>query len=119
MADDSVQISEFSVAQVRKAIADWWNEEQGKLKKPGTSREAGAGSILEPLVEIDSHRVARCLTAIEAATGIDIPAVEAEDTEFDSYEAMVETLVPIAARYYEKQKGHLKKGKDDAGSGAG
>lgn len=106
VADSTSSSSEFPEAEVRKAIAAWWAEEQPKLEKSAGDK----GSIMAPLVEIDSHRVARCLAAIEEATGIDIPTVEAEGTEFDSYEAMVEVLIPIARRYFKKQKDSRKRG---------
>lgn len=98
---------EFPEAKVRAAIQECWGMETSKGNVAAPTKDKPA-SIMDPLVEIDSHGVVRCFVAIEKATGIDIPETEAKDTGYDSLDDLMANLVPLAKKHFEKQKGKLK-----------
>ncbi len=108
---DSSSSLEFPEADVRAAIEECWRMETSKGKVAAPTKDKPA-SIMQPLVEIDSHGVVRCFVAIEQATGIDIPETEAKDTGYDSLGDLMANLVPLAKKHFEKQKGKLKAKRD-------
>lgn len=115
MVDEAVQA--FPEEEVRKAIQICWQLETAEQRPPAPTAEK-PGTIMDPLVEVDSHGVARCFVSIEKETGIDIPETEAKDTGYDSLDDLLENLVPLAKKYWEKQKSKLAAKKEaDADSG--
>lgn len=118
MATTSLDASVFPEAEVRAAILKCWEGETAK-GTPAKPTPEKPGSIMDPLVEIDSHGVVRCFASIEKETGIDIPETEAKDTGYDSLNDLVANLVPLAKKYFDKQKGKpTKEKKGNADSSA-
>jgi len=106
----------FPEAEVVAAIEHCWEIETAGPPAEGSGKP---GSIMNPLVEIDSHGVVRCLAAIDKATGIDIPETEAKDAGYDNLEDLIANLVPLARKYFKKQKvPNAKPKSNDADSGA-
>ncbi len=118
MADELFDDFPFPEAKVREAILKCWETEAGK-DKPASPTVDKPGSIMDPLIEIDSHGVVRCFVSIEKETGIEIPENEAKDTGYDNLNDLVANLVPLAKKCFEKQKDRLKaeRDTDDANSG--
>jgi acyl carrier protein len=104
---DSSGTLEFPEADVRAAIEECWRMETSKGEVAAPTKDKPA-SIMQPLVEIDSHGVVRCFVAIEKVTGIDIPETEAKDTGYDSLDDLMANLVPLVKKHFEKQKTKLK-----------
>lgn len=112
MADGSGSL-EFPERDIRTAIEECWRMETSKGKVAAPTKDKPA-SIMDPLVEIDSHGVVRCFVAIAKATDIEIPETEAKDTGYDSLDDLMANLVPLAKKHFEKQKGKLKAKQDAA-----
>lgn len=108
--------SPFPEDDVRAALLECWELATAEAKPPPKSDKPG--SIMDSPVEIDSHGVARCFASIEKRTGIDIPETEATDTCYDSLDDLLANLVPLAKKYFEKQKDKIKGKSDDANNGA-
>ncbi|MGQ0659684.1 acyl carrier protein [Sphingosinicella sp.] len=100
--------SSFPEDKVIAAIKTCWIAEtaKGTPEKPTADKP---GSIMDPLIEIDSHGVVRCFVSIEKETGIAIPETEAKDTGYDSLNDLIANVVPLAKKYFEK---NLKKDAD-------
>lgn len=118
MATDDAKELTFPEAEVIAAIKDFWAAETRKGKSAAPTPDK-PGSIMDPIVEIDSHGVVRCFTAVEEKTGIHIPETEAKDTGYDDLDDMIANLVPLAKKCFEKQKSKVVKQKPaDADSDA-
>jgi hypothetical protein len=108
----------FPEDDVRAAIQECWDMATAEAKPPAPTADK-PGSIMDRTVEIDSHGVARCFVSIQDKTGIDIPETEAKDTGYDSLDDLLVNLIPLAKKYFEKQKDKIAKQKcDDADSSA-
>ena len=108
----------FPENDVRAALQECWELATAE-GKPAAATADKLGSIMDATVEIDSHGVARCFVSIQERTGIDIPETEAKDTGYESLDDLLANLVPLAKKYFEKQKDEIiKQKRDDADSGA-
>lgn len=108
----------FPEEGVRAAILECWRMATAEARPPAPTADK-PGSIMDRTVEIDSHGVVRCFVSIEEKTGIDIPETEAKATCYDSLDDLIANLVPLAQKYFEKQKGKIiKQKRDNANSSA-
>lgn len=108
----------FPEDAVKAAIQECWEMATAEAKPPAPTA-GNPGAIMDRDVEMDSHGVVRCFVAIDEKTGIDIPETEAKDTCYDSLDDLLANLIPLAKKYFDKQKQKLIKQKDDdADSGA-
>lgn len=106
MAEDQKQEQSFPEEAVRAAIVECW-EQETKETRASKPDEKVQGSIMDPLIEIDSHGIVRCFVAISKATDIEIPETEAKDEGYHSLEELLANLVPLAQKYFEKQKAKI------------
>jgi hypothetical protein len=119
MAEEQSDEIAFPDATVRAAILECWEMETKETKLP-RSGDGQPGSIMDPLIEIDSHGIVRCFVAISKATDIEIPETEAKDEGYHSLEELLANLVPLAQKYFEQQKAKIaKRKKDNADSSVG
>lgn len=119
MAEEEPQEITFPEAEVRAAIIECWELEtkDAKQRQPG---DTTPGSIMDPLIEIDSHGIVRCFVAIAKATDIEIPETEAKDEGYHSLDELLANLVPLAQQCFEKQKKMIaERKKQDACSSTG
>lgn len=93
---------EFPEADVYAALERWWDEEKSDAALPGD--KGAVPDIMQPAVEIDSHRAVRALVSLEEVVKFEIPETVIKEGGYETFEEMKEHLVPRVQAIYDKKR---------------
>ena len=102
----SSQIAAFPLADVTAALNEWWDSERQDAALPGDAAPAGGtttSDIMNPTVEIDSHRAVRALITLEEVLKFEVPETVIKNGGYDDFEQMKEHLIPQVKALFEKK----------------
>lgn len=95
--------SVFPHSEIIAALDEWWETEIEEAELP-PEPEAPV-SIMQPIVEIDSHRAVRVLITVEEVLGGGhIPESIIQKGGYSDFEEMKADLIPKLEAYYVKKK---------------
>jgi len=94
--------AEFPEDDVNAALERWWDEEKTDAALPG---DKGSGAdIMQPAVEIDSHRAVRALVSLEEILKFEIPETVIKEGGYETFEEMKEHLLPGVRAIFDKKR---------------
>lgn len=94
----------FPLAEALSALETWWNDEQADSALPGDALPAPSAGIMQPAIEIDSHRAVRALIVLEEVVKFTIPETEIKEGGYESFEEMKDHLIPRILVLYEQKR---------------
>lgn len=91
-----------SEADILAALDEWWEYEQADAALPGD--ESPVPDIMQPGIEIDSHRAVRALVSLEDVVKFEIPETVIKEGGYGDYEEMKADLAPKLLALCEKRR---------------
>lgn len=96
-------VSVFPQSDVDSALDEWWEAEAEDAELP--PEPTGTVDVMNPLMEIDSHRAVRALITIEEVLNVGhIPESIIKPGGYADFEEMKADLMPKLEAYYDKKK---------------
>lgn len=92
----------FPLDAVVKALDGWWQQEQADSALPGDP--PATSDIMQPSIEIDSHRAVRALITIQEVVKFEIPESAIKEGGYDGIEEMREHLIPRIEALFDKKR---------------
>lgn len=95
---------EFNEATIRTELQAWWDSEVDSSDDPFAAPKPPAGTIFDVVPAVDSLSVATALVAVEKHVGFKVPPRVIQRGGYNSFDEMVNDLVPKIGFLFEKHK---------------
>jgi hypothetical protein len=102
--------AEFYEAAIRAELQSWWDSQVDSSDDPFAAPKPPAGTIFDVVPVVDSLSVTTALVAIEKHVGFKVPPRVIQRGGYNSFDEMVNDLIPKVGFLFEKRKS--KSGKD-------
>jgi hypothetical protein len=100
----------FNEAAIRAELQSWWDSEVDSSDDPFANPKLPTGTIFDVVPVVDSLSVTTALVAIEKHIGFKMPPRVIQRGGYNSFDDMVNDLIPKVGFLFEKRKS--KPGKD-------
>ena len=102
--------AEFNEAAMRAELQSWWDSQVDSSDDPFAAPKPPVGTISDVVPVVDSLSVTTALVAIEKHVGFKVPPRVIQRGGYNSFDEMVNDLIPKVDFLFEKRKS--KSGKD-------
>lgn len=93
----------FDEAAIRAELQAWWDDQVVNSDDPFANPKVPAGTIFDVVPVVDSFSVTTALVAIEKHVGFKVPPRIIQRGGYDSFDEMVNDLVPKVGFLFEKK----------------